>query len=101
MLVKINEIIRQKLSRFGVKKQIEAIEVCEAADFVVCGKFRSGFVNDAKTVSFLAKKKAVTIAVSTRALCCELKCRELELVEKINNILGEKKVEKINFTVIN
>lgn len=86
---KISKIIRQsKYQRF--QKPLEAAAICQAARKIAAGRFG--------VISF--KNGLLTLSVENSLQAANLQSESQEIIEKINQKIGERRVQKIRFRIL-
>ncbi|MEK7623089.1 MAG: DUF721 domain-containing protein [Patescibacteria group bacterium] len=78
-----------------LKKQIESSLVIEYAQTVLAELFGEELAKHAKPL-FL-KNRTMTITCSTAAIAQEIRLNQQKIVEKINEKLGKKEVDRIRY----
>lgn len=92
----LGDALQQKLSaQTPLKKQVEASLVVEQAAIVFEEIF--GKDNAAQAKPLFLKNRTLTVTCGTGAIAQEIRLRQLEIVEKINQKLGKKDVDRIRY----
>ena len=86
----IKSLLPKFLQRQGIKKQIEAVEVCKIADKILKEAFGS---KDAKAVFF--KNSTLQIKCSNSVLANEIQLRKERIRNEINEEVGKEIVKNI------
>ncbi len=85
----IKNILRRRISHYGLGRQVEAARVCAAAAEVAAGEF--------EPVSFRAGTLKVRVASPEQGHL--LRLREKELIAKINERLDTPAIKRIRFEI--
>ena len=91
--IEINKIISRKFKQGPLAKQVTAALVCEEFNKIMVDVIGKKMENMAQTMYL--KNKILTIACLSPVVAQELKMREGELMEKINDRLGKGIVERL------
>lgn len=96
MLNSIGSDLLRSLNKAGISKQIEAVQVCDQWEKVICQIFGEQVIGQTQALHF--KNGILTIAVLSPVLAQEFKFKEEEIKKEINK--GRKdKVRKIRFEI--
>lgn len=92
----IGDAIRKDLNDKGpLKKQVEAAEVVGYAEEVLLDLFGEELGKEAKPLYL--KNRTLTITCSSSAIAQEIRLNQADIVEKINDKLGKKEVDRIRY----
>ena len=96
MLNSIGSDLLRSLNKAGISKQIEAVQVCDQWEKVICNIFGQQVIGQTQALHF--KNGILTVAVLSPVLAQEFKFKEEEIKKEINK--GRKdKVRKIRFEI--
>ncbi|MFA6897351.1 MAG: DciA family protein [Patescibacteria group bacterium] len=96
MLNSIGGDLLNSLNKAGISRQIEAVQVCDLWEKVICGIFGKQVIGQSQALHF--KNGTLTVAVLSPVLAQEFKFKEEEIKKEIN--AGRKdKVRKIRFEI--
>lgn len=88
---KISKIISNNVQYKRFKKPLEAAAICDVA--------RMCIKSHAEIISF--NRGLLTVGVNSPYDAADLQMQSAEIIEKINNKIGENKVERLRFKIIN
>jgi hypothetical protein len=93
---KIGDILQKKYQKQSALTlgQMQSVTICSFWDKVM-GAIEEKYVTESKALSF--KNGLLTIGVSHSGVMMEMQFLELIILEKYEEILGSRKVEKIKF----
>jgi predicted nucleic acid-binding Zn ribbon protein len=91
----IGDALQDNIKSSPLKKQVEASEAMDAAQAVIQEFFDPELAVHAKPL-FL-KNRTLTVTCSSSAMAQEIRLRQAEIVEKINDKLGKKEVDRIRY----
>lgn len=96
MLHSIGGDLLQSLNKAGISKQIEAVQVCDLWEKVICKIFGEQVIGQTQALHF--KDGTLTVAALSPVLAQEFKFKEEEIKKELN--AGRKeKVRKIRFEI--
>lgn len=88
--INITHLLKQRMAHYGLGMQYEASLVCDAAKKVSDGRF--------EPVSF--KDGALKVRVPNASRAHLVRLGQDQIISKVNQVLGEEKVEKIRFEIM-
>lgn len=91
--IEISKIINRRLAQSPINKKITAALVCDEFDNLIVKLLGEKIKNMAQAMHL--KHKVLTIACLSPVVAQELKMRETELVDKINQKIGQQTVERL------
>ena len=92
----IGDALHDRMSKRGAtKRQLEATEVLEQASAALNELLGRELAYHAKPL-FL-KNRTLTITCASSAVAQEIRLRQTEIVDKINEKLGKKEVDRIRY----
>lgn len=91
--ISIDKIIHKKFGGSPLKKQVTAALVCEEFDKLMIRVIGKKMENMARTIYL--KDKILSVACLSPVVAQELKMREGELLERINQKMGGEIVERL------
>jgi len=96
MLSSIGADLKKSINKAGISRQIEAVEVCDLWEKVVCQIFGNQVIDKSRALSF--KDGTLTVAVLSPVLSQEFRFKEEEIKSNLNR--GRKIwVKKIRFEI--
>lgn len=94
MLHSIGSDLLKSLNKAGISKQIEAVQVCDLWEKIICQIFGEQVVGQSQAMHF--KNGVLTVAVLSPVLAQEFKFKEDEIKSELNKGRSDK-VRKIRF----
>lgn len=93
----LGDALNQKVSQDGgtMKKQLEGVDVVEKATDIFNEFFKEEQAVHIKPL-FL-KNRTLTVTCANSAVAQEIRLNQSEIVEKINNAVGKKEVDRIRY----
>ena len=92
----LGDALHKKMdSHHPLKKQLEATEVVEIASEVMSAVFGADLAAHAKPL-FL-KNRTLTVSCASSAIAQEIRLNQAAIVDKINEKLGKKEVDRIRY----
>lgn len=92
----LGKALDDKMNSQGpLKNQVEAAQVVEFTEEVLTGMFGEDLAKHAKPL-FL-KNRTLTISCSSSVIAQEIRLNQHEIVEKVNDKLGKKEVDRIRY----
>ncbi|MDD3190587.1 MAG: DUF721 domain-containing protein [Candidatus Pacebacteria bacterium] len=96
MLSSISADLKKSINKAGISRQIEAVEICDLWEKVICQIFGDQVIDKSSALSF--KDGTLTVAVLSPVLSQEFRFKEEEIKDKLNR--GRKIwVKKIRFEI--
>ncbi|MDD3006591.1 MAG: DciA family protein [Candidatus Pacebacteria bacterium] len=96
MLNSIGGDLLKSLGKAGISKQIEAVQVCDLWEKVICKIFGEQVVGQSQAMYF--KDGVLAVAVLNPVLAQEFKFKEEEIKKEINQGRSDK-IRKIRFEI--
>ncbi len=94
--IPIGNAINDKMNnKNSLKKQVEASQAVEISQEVIGDMFDKDLAKHAKPL-FL-KNRTLTISCSSSAMAQEIRLNQAEIVDKINEKIGKKEVDRIRY----
>ena len=97
MFYKINNLLGGIKARFGIKRQLEASEVCGLFSKVIENYFPRELLQHTRPVSY--KNKILFISALNSVIASEINFKKMEIIEKINQELKTDAVKEIKFKI--
>ncbi|MFH1286469.1 MAG: DUF721 domain-containing protein [Candidatus Magasanikbacteria bacterium] len=92
----IGDTLKEHVNKKGpLKKQVEASLAVDAAQEVIESMFDAELAIHAKPL-FL-KNRTLTVTCSSSAMAQEIRLKQSEIVEKINEKIGKNEVDRIRY----
>lgn len=92
---KIGAILPKNIKRSGISRQVEASIVCGAVDKELIRIFGEELGNQARALYY--RDKTLTLAVLSSVLAQEIRFREGEILDFLDDKFGPQVVEKIRY----
>lgn len=96
MLNSIGSDLKKSIAKAGISRQVEAVEICDLWEKVVCGIFGKQVAEKSQAVHF--KNGTLTVAVLNPVLAQEFRFKEEEIKRELNR-RGKELVRKIRFEI--
>lgn len=93
MLQSLGNILQNHQSKSPLVRGVQAAMAVEKANKVICEFW--GEAGERYARALYVKNKILTIACLSSSMAQEIKLREKEIVNKLNELQGEKIVEKV------
>jgi predicted nucleic acid-binding Zn ribbon protein len=94
-LESLASMLKSRLQKKGVARSVEATLVCEEAEKILGHLFAREILTQVKVVSYV--NKALAIKVSSSVISQEIRLRESEIKQRLNEKFGEDLVLLIRF----
>lgn len=91
----LQEILNKKFNQLGIGKSITAALVCEKFEELSVGILGEVIAQETKAVSF--KDHIITVQTSSPVIAQEIKLHEQDILEAVNEKLGEGVVRGMKF----
>ncbi|HBF67649.1 MAG TPA: hypothetical protein DDW36_04475 [Candidatus Magasanikbacteria bacterium] len=91
----LKKLIPHSIKKAGIGKQVEAASVVSAAEQALLGFFGPDSQRDVRPLYF--KNRTLTVSCRSSTFAQEIKLNEAKILEKINDMAGERAVERIRY----
>lgn len=91
----LQEVLSKKFNQMGIGKSITAALVCEKFDELALGILGKTIAVETKAVSF--KDNVLMVQTSSPVIAQEIKLHEQDILEAVNEKLGEGVVKEMKF----